>query len=89
MSVRLYHRAAASVRFTGLDVTSGKVTVGGDGNAQISFTSRPDIARYISYVLTHLPAEQLKDRSFTLAGDTKVRPFVYMLLFQHRLTMAE
>ena len=70
-----------SSRFTGLDVTSGKVTVSGDGNAQISFTSRPDIARYLSYVLTHLPAEQLKDRSFTLAGDTKVRPFVYMLLF--------
>ncbi|KAI0269403.1 NAD-P-binding protein [Gloeopeniophorella convolvens] len=53
-----------------LDVVGGKVTVAGDGNAQISFTSRSDTARYISYVLTHLPAEQLKNRSFTLAGDT-------------------
>jgi len=50
------------------------VTVGGDGDKQISFTSRADIARYISYVLTHLPAEQLNNRSFCIAGDNKVRP---------------
>jgi hypothetical protein len=59
-------------RFVNLDVTSGKVSVGGDGNKQISFTSRPDIARYVSYVLTHLPPEQLKNRTFTIAGDNKV-----------------
>ncbi|KAI0269429.1 NAD-P-binding protein [Gloeopeniophorella convolvens] len=53
-----------------LDVVGGKVTVGGDGNARVPFTSRPDTARYISYVLTHLPAEQLKNRSFTLVGET-------------------
>ncbi|KAI9507199.1 NAD-P-binding protein [Russula earlei] len=58
--------------FLDLDVTKGKVSVGGDGNKQISLTSRSDIARYISYVLTHLPAEQLNDRSFTIAGDNKV-----------------
>ncbi|KAI9466589.1 NAD-P-binding protein [Lactarius psammicola] len=57
--------------FTDLDVQSGKVTIGGDGNKQISFTSRADIARYISYVLTHLPAEQLNNRSFMIAGDNK------------------
>ena len=56
-----------------LDITNGKVTVGGDGSALMPFTSRPDIAQYLSYVLTHLPAEQLKNRSFTVAGDTKVR----------------
>ncbi len=60
-------------RFLDLDVTSGKVSVGGDGNGQISFTSRSDIARYVSYVLTHLPPEQLKDRTFTIAGENKVR----------------
>ncbi|KAI0276931.1 hypothetical protein BGY98DRAFT_983307 [Russula aff. rugulosa BPL654] len=54
-----------------LDVVSGKVSVGGDGNRQISFTSRSDIARYVSYVLTHLPPEQLKNRTFTIAGDNK------------------
>jgi len=57
--------------FLNLDVTSGKVIIGGDGNKPISFTSRPDIARYVSYVLTHLPPEQLKNRAFTIAGDSK------------------
>jgi len=55
----------------GLDVTSGKVTIGGDGSKPLPFTSRPDIARYLSYVLTHLPADQLNNRAFTIAGDTK------------------
>ncbi|KAH9052642.1 NAD-P-binding protein [Lactarius vividus] len=59
------------VPFMDLDVTSGKVSVGGDGSKQIPFTSRPDIARYISYVLTHLPADQLENRSFIIKGDTK------------------
>jgi hypothetical protein len=57
--------------FFDLDVTSGKVSVGGDGNKPITLTSRPDIARYVSYILTHLPAEQLKNRAFTIAGDNK------------------
>ena len=60
-------------RFLDLDVMSGKVSVGGDGNRQISFTSRTDIARYVSYVLTHLPREQLKNRTFTISGENKVR----------------
>ncbi|KAH9007257.1 NAD-P-binding protein [Lactarius hatsudake] len=54
-----------------LDLTSGKVSVGGDGSKQNPFTSRLDIARYLSYVLTHLPADQLENRSFTIVGDTK------------------
>ncbi|KAI0302960.1 NAD-P-binding protein [Russula brevipes] len=58
-------------QFVSLDVTRGKVSVGGDGNKQVSFTSRSDIARYLSYVLTHLPPEQLENRTFTIAGDTK------------------
>ncbi|KAI9448450.1 NAD-P-binding protein [Lactarius indigo] len=55
----------------GLDVTSGKVSVGGDGSNPMPYTSRSDIARYLSYVLTHLPTDQLKNRSFTITGDTK------------------
>ncbi|KAI0300694.1 NAD-binding protein [Multifurca ochricompacta] len=55
----------------GLDVTSGKVTIGGDGNKQHAFTSRVDIARYVSYILTQLPVEQLNNRSFTMVGDIK------------------
>ncbi|KAH9172144.1 NAD-P-binding protein [Lactarius sanguifluus] len=59
------------VPFLDLDVTSGKVSIGGDGSKPIPFTSRPDIARYISHVLTHLPVDQLENRSFTITGDTK------------------
>ncbi|KAH9041815.1 NAD-P-binding protein [Lactarius hengduanensis] len=59
------------VATSGLDVLSGKVFVGGDGSNPIPFTSRPDIARYLSYVLTQLPADQLKNRSFSIRGDTK------------------
>ncbi|KAF8490935.1 NAD-P-binding protein [Russula emetica] len=61
----------AWIPFIQLDVLSGKVTVGGDGNKQVSFTSRPDAARYITYILTHLSPEQLKNRRFAVAGDNK------------------
>jgi len=57
--------------YINLDLKSGKVSIGGDGNKSIPSTSRTDIARYLSYVLTHLPSEQLKNRSFTIAGDHK------------------
>jgi hypothetical protein len=62
-------------RLSGLDIANGKVSVGGDGSKPIPFTSRPDVARYVSFVLTHLPADQLNNRSFTMAGDIKVRAF--------------
>ncbi|KAH9037673.1 hypothetical protein EDB85DRAFT_1935816, partial [Lactarius pseudohatsudake] len=74
------------VATSGLDVLSGKVFVGGDGSNPIPFTSRPDIARYLSYVLTHLPADQLKNRSFSIRGDTKVRAALVQC-FQHRVVM--
>jgi hypothetical protein len=63
-----------------LDITSGKISVGGDGSNPIPFTSRPDIARYLSYVLTRLPADQLKNRSFYIRGDTKVHVFRFWCL---------
>jgi len=61
----------AWVPYLELDVRGGKVSIGGDGNKPFVFTSRTDIARYVSYVLTHLSPEQLKNRAFTIAGDTK------------------
>jgi hypothetical protein len=67
-------------RFANLDLRSGQVSVGGNGNMPISFTSRPDIARYLSYVLTHLSAEQLSNRTFKIAGDTKVGGYSQSLL---------
>ncbi|KAI0040352.1 NAD-P-binding protein [Auriscalpium vulgare] len=45
--------------FIGLDIKSGKVSVGGDGNAPITFSSIPDTARFLGYILTSLPAEKL------------------------------
>ncbi|KAF8490938.1 hypothetical protein F5888DRAFT_1807766 [Russula emetica] len=54
-----------------LYITSGKVSVGDDGNEQISFTSRPGVCAICFYVLTHPPPEQLKDRVFTIADDDK------------------
>jgi len=54
-----------------LDLTSGKVSIGGDGNKPFPFTSRTDIGRYVSYVLTHLPSGQLKNHSFTIAAENK------------------
>ncbi|KAH9980936.1 NAD-P-binding protein [Lactifluus volemus] len=54
-----------------LNIASGKVSVGGDGNSLVPFTSRTDIARYVCYVLTHLPADQLENRAFKLFGDIK------------------
>ncbi|KAI0052800.1 NAD(P)-binding protein [Auriscalpium vulgare] len=45
--------------FLDLDIKSGKVSVGGDGNAANTFTSLPDIARFLGYILTSLPAEKL------------------------------
>jgi hypothetical protein len=74
-------------RFLNLDVPSGKVSIGGDGNKLITFTARWDIARYVSYVLTHLPPEQLKNRAFTIAGDNKVMSNLgnsYRILQQYR-----
>src|SRR6266850_1430272 len=64
---------ASNQSFLTLDVTSGKVSIAADGNKQISFTSRPDIARYLAHVLTSLPPDQLKNRSFIIEGDRKVR----------------
>lgn len=57
-----------------LDVQSGKVAVGGDGNAKMSFTSRPDIARYVAHVLTTLAPEETSNKTFRIEAQRLVRP---------------
>ncbi|KAI0067435.1 NAD-P-binding protein [Artomyces pyxidatus] len=47
-----------------LDIEHGKVAVGGDGNSPITFTARPDIARFLVYALTKLPAERLENNAY-------------------------
>ncbi|VDB83215.1 unnamed protein product [Peniophora sp. CBMAI 1063] len=55
--------------YLSLDVKSGSVEVGGDGNAKMSLTSRTDIGRYLAYVLTTLPPAELKNRIFRIEGE--------------------
>jgi len=55
--------------FVNLDVKSGKVAVGGDGKAPISWTSRTDIARFLAHVLTNTPASRLQNQVLRLEGD--------------------
>ncbi|KAI0067603.1 NAD-P-binding protein [Artomyces pyxidatus] len=54
-----------------LDVKGGKAEVGGDGNGPISFTSRPDVARFVVYVLTQLPLSMVEYKLFSIEGERK------------------
>ena len=58
--------------FFGFDFENGKVVVPGLGNTLITFTGRPDIARYVGYVFTNLPAEKLEWKEFHLEGERTV-----------------
>ncbi|KZV93471.1 NAD(P)-binding protein [Exidia glandulosa HHB12029] len=46
---------------TVLDLEKRTLTVVGSGNVKVSFVARPDIARYVAYVLTHAPHSQLEN----------------------------
>jgi uncharacterized protein YbjT (DUF2867 family) len=52
-----------------LDIKSGKVAVGGDGNAPVTWTTRGDIARFLAYVLVHSPGSRLQNQVLRLEGD--------------------
>ena len=58
--------------YFGFDLKNRKVVVPGLGNTPISFTGRPDIARYVGYVFTNLPAEKLEWKEFYLEGERTV-----------------
>jgi hypothetical protein len=60
-------------RIVNLDIKSGKVAVGGDGNAPISWTARRDVARFLAHVLVHSPASRLQNQVLRLEGDRVVR----------------
>jgi len=61
-----------------LDLKSGNVTVGLDGNGHNSFTTQLDIGRYVAYVLTHLPRSRLEWRMFRIEAERKVRTMGYV-----------
>lgn len=56
----------------GFDLSKGKITIHGNGDALISMTSIDDVACFAAYVLTRLPRDQLEDRVFSLQGDLTV-----------------
>ncbi|KAJ7690136.1 NAD(P)-binding protein [Mycena rosella] len=47
----------------------GKIRIVGKGEVRVSFTSIGDIAGYVAYVLTTLPASELENRIFRIEGD--------------------
>ncbi|KZV70021.1 NAD-P-binding protein [Peniophora sp. CONT] len=57
------------VPYLNLDLKSGSVGVGGDGNAKASFTSCIDIARYVVYVLATLSPSETKNKTFRIEGE--------------------
>src|SRR5579863_7014603 len=70
----------------GLDLKSGNVTVGLDGNALNSFTTQPDIGRYVAYVLVNLPRSRLEWRTFRIEAERKVRKIGHIALQIGELT---
>ena len=62
-------------RHTWLDLASGRATIGGSGDYRVSWTTREDIARFLSYVLTHLTTSELSGRAFRIEGDNLVSSF--------------
>ncbi|KZO99121.1 NAD-binding protein [Calocera viscosa TUFC12733] len=55
--------------YAGFNWDDGKVRIGGSGDQPASFTARPDIARYLAYVLTELSAEELENKIFLIEGE--------------------
>ncbi|KAF9247019.1 hypothetical protein BU15DRAFT_69863 [Melanogaster broomeanus] len=47
----------------------GQATLIGEGNTPASFTALDDVAGYLSYVLTHLPPEELSNRTLRIEGE--------------------
>ena len=64
--------ASVDQRPFGFDFANGKVTIPGFGDTPITFTGGPDVARYIGWVFTNLPAEKLEWKVFRLEGERTV-----------------
>ncbi|KZT54375.1 hypothetical protein CALCODRAFT_499888 [Calocera cornea HHB12733] len=56
----------------GFDLPNGKVNLAGTGNNLVSFTSRPDIARYVVHVLTSLSSSKLENAIFRIEAERAV-----------------
>ncbi|KDQ62724.1 hypothetical protein JAAARDRAFT_171316 [Jaapia argillacea MUCL 33604] len=55
--------------YFGWDLSHNKVTISGEGNTPVSWTTRRDVARFISHASTALPREKVEWRTFRIEGD--------------------
>ncbi|EJU01946.1 NADP-binding protein [Dacryopinax primogenitus] len=53
----------------GYDLKNGTAEVGGTGDGLVSFTARPDIARFVAHILTTVPASELPRKIFQMEGE--------------------
>jgi hypothetical protein len=53
----------------GWDLAHGKLTIRGDGEAPISFTSTDDVARFAAHTLVHAPREALENKKLYFEAD--------------------
>lgn len=75
---------ACVYRYLGFDFKRREVTIGGEGNKPVSFTTRRDLARFLAHVLTSLPYDQLEWKIFRIEGDRVVRVPYLSLSPSHR-----
>ena len=69
--------------YVNLNVKGGKVAVGGNGDSLISFTTRPDAARFLAYVLVHAPKARLQNQTLRLEGDRAVCiSYIYICFYK-------
>ena len=52
----------------------GKVSFGGSGDFNLTFTHRIDVARYMANVLTRIPPSELAWKTLRLQGELTVCP---------------
>ena len=55
----------------GFDIPGKTIDIVGSGSTNVTFTTRPDIARFVAYTLTHLPENRLKNATFRIEGEKK------------------
>ncbi|KAG9119105.1 hypothetical protein FRC07_006044 [Ceratobasidium sp. 392] len=55
----------------GWDFEAKKIDIWGTGEENATWTTMPDIARYVAYVLSHVPIQGLQDQVLRIQGDLK------------------
>jgi hypothetical protein len=66
----------------GWHLEQGKIEILGDGAAPISWTYKPDVARYVVHALTTFPRETLEGGEFYIQGQAIVRQVFFSALIR-------